>query len=200
MLFNADIVCSIETVGAVEAALRGEKRLGLSVGVRTILDPAKPPPIGVGAPELSRWIWKRKHPIIQQLVWGEGSSDVTTMLFFPHPGGDVSMHCFHLAPMFMVKDERGVQFSSTIDDNLIECYEEREIVHFCAGEFALAELSPLAKRHETSKPLSVDKVLERIGPCGIRGSHLRSFRTRYAIVGKPAANHPAADAIIARLP
>jgi hypothetical protein len=198
-LLNADLVCSTEMVAVVDMALRGDKKVGLAVGIRTLIDPAEPPPIGVNADDLSAWIWHHRHPIIRELLWGVGRSNVPTMLFFAHPGGGVSMHCFHLAPMFIVKD-RVLRFSSTIDDDLIENnYADRELHLFTGREFALAELSPAGKTHGASKLLTVAGVLDFVTKWNMRPSHLRQFRHRFKVIGTSLANHEAADAIIASL-
>ena len=197
ILLNADIVCSIETVAVVDAALRGGKKIGMAVGIRTLIDPAAPPPVGARAAELAAWIWQHKHPIIAELVWGAGSSNVPTMLFFDHPDGAVSMHCFHLAPMFMVKDARPLSYSSTIDDNLIENYTATEVAFFRDLEFSLAEMSPAHKTHGASHPLTVPRVLEFVKQWNMRPVHRQHFRHRFAVLGIATQNHEAADAIIA---
>jgi hypothetical protein len=199
VLLNADLVVSIETMRIAESVLQGRKKIGMAVGIRTVLD-GNNPPVGADVATLSGYIWAHRHPIIEQLVWGRGLSPHPTMLFFPHEnGGVISMHCFHLAPMFIVKD-RELRFGGTIDDDLLENYEEHEIAFFENGEFAIAELSPLSKNFGTKEPLTIERIVRfAMQEPGIRKSHWRNFRHRFAILGSPKTNHPDADAIIKRL-
>lgn len=200
LLLNADLVVSIETMRMVDAVMQGHKKIGMSVGIRTVLD-GNNPPVGADVATMSGYVWAHRHSIIEQLVWGRGQSPHPTMVFFPHEnGGVISMHCFHLAPMFIVKDDRPIRFGGTIDDDLLENYEEHEIAFFENGEFAIAELSPASKNWDATEPLTVSRMVRfAMQEPGIRKSHWRNFRHRYAILGSPKSNHPDADAIIAAL-
>jgi hypothetical protein len=195
-LLNSDIVVSTETFRAVDAALQGGKKVGISVGIRTLID-RNVPPVGADAETLSRYIWSHRHSITEECVWGSGHTHHPTILFFNHDGGGVSMHCFHLTPMFIVKD-RELSFGGTIDDDLLEGYGSDQIVFFKDREFAVAELSRGDKTHPARLPLNVPDVVD-FGRRRFRPSHLRNFRQRYVVLGQPSQNHPAADAIIAGL-
>ena len=154
---------SIETFAAVDAALQDEKKVGVSVGIRTLID-GNVPPIGADAETLSRYIWAHRHSITEECIWGSGRTHHPTILFFDHAangGAAVSMHCFHLTPMFIVKD-RPLNFLGTIDDDVLEAYGEDQIVYFNNREFAVCELSPANKRHPARNPLN------RSGSGGIR--------------------------------
>lgn len=196
-LLNSDIVVSIETFAAVDAALQGEKTVGVSVGIRTLIDNGNVPPIGADAETLSRYIWAHRHSITEECIWGSGRTHHPTILFFNHASlADtvVSMHCFHLTPMFIVKD-RPLDFKGTIDDDLLEAYGEDRIVYFNNREFAVCELSPANKRHPARDPLNVAEVVE-FGRQRLRGSHVRNFRQRFAVLGDADSNHQAVDAIL----
>jgi len=195
-LFNADIVCSIETFAVVRDALAGDKKVAISVGVRTLLD-GNTPPVGADAETLSRYIWSHRHAITEDCIWGSGRSRHPTILFFNHPDGGVSMHCFHLTPMFIVKD-RGLVFKGTIDDDLLERYREDELVYLSDRACCFAECSGAWKKHPSGAPLNVNDVLD-FGRRRFRPAHIRNFRQRFRVLGAPAANHPAADEILARL-
>jgi hypothetical protein len=195
-LFNADIVPSIETFAVVREALAGDKRVAISVGIRTLLD-GNEPPIGADAETLARYIWTHPHPITSDCVWGSGHSRHPTILFFVHDGGAVSMHCFHQTPMFIVKD-RPLPIKGTIDDDLLAHYREEELVYLADRACCFAELSRAWKRHPSGAPLNVDDVLD-FGRRRFSPAHKRNFRHRFRVLGEPAANHPGAEAIIARL-
>ena len=195
-LLNADIVVSIETFGAVDMALQGDRKVGVSVGIRTLID-GNVPPLGADAETLARYIWSHRQSITEECIWGFGHTHHPTILFFNHADGGVSMHCFHLTPMFIVKD-RALSFLGTIDDDLLESYGEDQIVYFKDREFAVCELSAGHKAHPTRGPLNVADVVE-FGRKRLRSSHVRNFRQRYRVLGEPSENHPAADAILAGL-
>lgn len=197
-LLNSDIVISRETFAFVDQTFANnpDKKVIVSVGIRTLID-GNTPPIGVSAAELNRWIWTHRHPITDECIWQGGRSHHPTILFFEQ-GSEVSMHCFHLTPMFIVKDARVMQFKGTIDDDLLERYQEDEICFARDGEMAFAELSPKWKTHPFGKPLSVDAVIN-FGERRFRPSHVRNFRQRYAVIGRPAANHPVVDQILERI-
>jgi hypothetical protein len=108
ILLNADIVVSRETIGFGRDTFAANEKIKAIVtyhGIRTILDHANPPPIGATAGALTGWILKNKHPIIKELMWGTGRSNLPTLLLFEHDDG-LSMHNVHLTPMFLRKDDR----------------------------------------------------------------------------------------------
>lgn len=198
-LLNSDIVVSLETFAVVSRIFADSAKAVVSVGIRTLIDGVAAP-IGADAEQLSRWIWSHRHSITDECIWGSGRTRHPTILFFPHADGAVSMHGFHLTPMFIVKDRRSLQFVGTIDDDMLENYVPGDLFFAENREFAVAELSPLNKHHPFREPLTVEGVLQfwrhRASP---RPSHLRNFARRFRVLGNPRANHPAADAILAGL-
>jgi hypothetical protein len=196
-LFNADIVPSVETFGVIGAALEsGERKVAISVGIRTLLD-GNECPIGADAETLSRWIWAHRHQITDDCIWGTGTTRHPTILFFNHPNGSVSMHCFHLTPMFILKD-RPLMFKGTIDDDLLGHYRDKDLMFLSDRACCFAELSYAWKGHARGVPLSVEGVTD-FGRRKFRPAHVRNFRHRFRVLGNPSANHPAADQIIAAL-
>lgn len=198
-LLNSDIVVSRETFGFVRDTFADEKIkvIASSGGIRATLDSVNAPPIGANAESLNAWIWAHKHSITRECVWGKGRSGLPTVLFFEHEGG-VSMHYFHLVPMFMLKDDRDLSFIGTIDDDLLECYGDEEMFVVRDKQTAFAELSPASKVHSVGQLLTVDVMISfwqrRFLP-----SHLRNFRHRITVIGNPKNTHPAASQIIERL-
>jgi hypothetical protein len=197
-LFNADIVCSIETFAEIGRLLGdGAKKVAISVGIRTLLD-GNECPVGVDAETLSRWIWSHRHPITDDAIWGSGTTRHPTILFFEHGDGAVSMHCFHQTPMFVVKD-RTLAFKGTIDDDLLQHYRDDELIYLSDRGCCFAELSYAWKRHPSSgTPMTVETVTD-FGKRRFRPSHIRNFRYRFRVLGNPSANHPAVDQILAAL-
>ncbi len=199
-LLNADIVVSRETFAFARdtfAANAATKAIVAYVGIRTVLDPDNPPPIGVSASELSDWIWQHKHTIIKELIWGSGRSALPTLLLFEHADG-TSMHNVHLTPMFLRKDSRVVNFRGTIDDDLLELYTDKECFFVCDGQIAGAELSPTTKVHPVGRNLSIAGMIEYWQRRGLLPSQIRNFRNRISILGSPLETHPAAARMIDR--
>jgi hypothetical protein len=197
-LLNADIVVSRETFAFARdtfAANATIKAIVTYVGIRTVLDHDKPPPIGVSASELSQWIWQHKHSIIKELIWDSGRSGLPTLLLFEHEDG-MSMHNVHLTPMFLRKDARVVNFRGTIDDDLLELYRDEECFFVCDGQIAGAELSPITKVHPVGRNLSIAGMIEYWQRRGLLPSQVRNFRNRISILGNPRETHPAAERMI----
>jgi len=199
-LLNSDIVVSRETFGFVSDVFESDKIrvIASSGGIRATLCDTSAPPIGASAVDLNAWIWANKHSIIQECIWGKGRSGLPTVLFFEHDDGGVSMHYFHLVPMFMIKDDRSLSFKGTIDDDLLGCYGDDECFFVSDKQMAFAELSPASKVHSVGQLLTVDVMMnfwkDRFLPC-----HLRNFRHRISVLGNPQNTHPAADEIIMKL-
>jgi hypothetical protein len=202
VLLNSDIVVSKETISVVDKVFEDQsKKVIASVGIRTLID-GNVPPIGVSAKELNKYIWEHQHPITQECVWQTGRSHHPTILFFEN-GKDVSMHCFHMTPMFMRKD-RNITFRGTIDDDVMQNYKDDEIYYIKDMECSFAELSPAWKTHPFGKPLSVQTVLSfdarGDGSRKFRPAHIRNFKQRVTVLGNPKQNDPNADEIIKALP
>lgn len=199
-LLNSDIVVSWEAFRYVADALADGAKTIVSVGIRTTIEGTEDrPPIGVDADELFQWIWAHQHKLTSECVWGSGRSHHPTVLYFPDGKGNMSLHGFHLTPMFILKD-RPLKFSGTIDDDLLESYKENEIRFLTGGEVAFCEISPNWKTHPFGRPLTVNSVLEfdqrrRL----FRKAHVRNFRQRMRVLGEPTETHPAALEIIDRI-
>lgn len=197
VLLNSDVVCSLETFRYVQQEFINGKRVVASVGIRTAIE-TDHPPIGVSADQLFKWIWKTPHHITKECIWDTGRSQHPTILYFDDQIGNVSMHCFHLTPMF-IRMDRDLSFKGTIDDDLIGKYLSEEISYPHRGECAFAELSPNWKTHPFGIKLSVDEVLGFWGKRMMRPHYLRNFSQRLDVVGHARVNHPQAQEIIDRL-
>lgn len=200
VLLNSDVVVSRECFAYVYEQIveRGHKVVA-SVGIRAEIESDGGPPIGADAETLFRWIWAHPHPITKECIWGAGRSQHPTILYFPGDDGAVSMHCFHLTPMFIRKD-RPLGFKGTIDDDLLAAYRDDEVAYPHVGDVAFAELSPTWKTHPHGmRRMTVNEVAEFWSKRMMRGHYLRNFRQRLAVLGAPRQNHPAVDRIIASL-
>lgn len=204
VLLNSDIVSSKETFSVVHDVFSDPRiNVMVSVGIRALVDPKFPkniPPIGVSAAELNRWIWDHKHPLTEHCVWGTGTSQHPTVLYF-QDGENVSLHGWHLTPMF-IRKTRPISFKGTIDDDLLQSYRNEEIFYVKNMECSFAELSGLWKTHPYGRPLTVESVLRFDKMRGTRGfspAHNRNFRQRITVLGNPTKNDPNADEIIRRL-
>jgi hypothetical protein len=192
VLLNADIVVSRETFDVVGKALEPhDKRVAISVGIRTVAD-NNDPPIGADAETLTQYIWSHRHPITDMFLWGKGDSGSPSVLFF-EDGGDVTMHCFHLTPMFIKKD-RDFKFRGTIDDDVLQNYQDGEVAFLNDRQCCFCEMSYAYKDHHHGR-LDFNSVLtwarRRTSP-----AHKRNFRQRFKVLGNPTKNHPVAQQII----
>jgi hypothetical protein len=209
VMLNSDVVPSRECFRYVQEKMIEGYRVVASVGIRTqnasdFRDPHdNPPPIGADAETLFRWIWGNLHHISRECRWNGGRSQHPTILFFEDDAGNVEMRGFHLTPMFIRKD-RNLAFLGTIDDDLLGRFLPEEIAYPLNGEVAFAELSPVKKGHPFGLPLGVSHVEAfwrgRVNKPGrMRPHYLRNFQQRLPIIGRLAAEHPAAAEIATRL-
>lgn len=196
-LLNADIVISRETFAAADILFQGQSRVIASLGVRSVLNEKAPPPIGGSAAEVFGWAWRYRHPIISDLLWGEGRSSLPTMLFFAERGS-VVCHCFHMHP-FLIRKDRTLDFRGTVDDDLLARYGVSEIYVARDFEAGFAEISLPDKQHQSSHlPLSVQNVV-KFGTGRLLASHLRSFGHKIRIVGNGNVDDEPARAILIEL-
>ncbi len=201
ILLNADIVPSIELVTFARRAFNGENRIIASVAPRCLVT-NEPPPVGAAAKDLLKWAWRNRHPVTEDLVWGRGKSTLPTMLFF-EKGGEVTLHCFHLHPFALLKDERTLKFKGTIDDDVLGNYDERkrEICYLTNAEIGFAELSPASlygTRFKSADLIREEHVIN-YGRNYIP-VHIRNFRHPLRITGDgPVTVHPAVTAIAAKM-
>lgn len=196
-MWNADIVPSIECFRVVNEVFsnNGHKKVIASVGIRTLLD-GNECPVGADAVTLNKWIWSHLHPISRECIWDSGHSDHPTILFF-EDGENVSMHGFHLTPMF-IRVDRKVIFRGTIDDDLMSQYKDDEIHYLSDGSVGFAELSYAWKGHPNAGSLTVESVTA-FGKRRFSKAHIRNFGQRFKIIGNPIRNHQAVDQILSRL-
>lgn len=197
-LLNADVIPSRECFSVIAERFATGAKAVVSVGIRTQIEDNEGPPIGATADELFRWIWGHRHHITEECIWGSGRSLHPTILFFPGDDGAVSMHCFHLTPMF-IRKERDLKFFGTIDDDLLGQFQPSEIAYLTAGEVAFAEISPNWKTHPFGPALTVQSVLGFWKRRRMTALYQRNFRQPFRILGQQGGTHPAAASIIKEL-
>lgn len=196
VMLNSDIVVSREAFAVADRALSPlNKKVVVSVGIRSLVTDSTYVPIGASAEALAGWAWEHRHSITRGLTWGEGNSRHPTIVYFTHSDGDVSMHCFHLTPMWIKKD-RHLKFLGTIDDDVLSWYSEDELFFANNGEFFVAELSRAYKVQSCGPtPMTVDMIVD-FAKQRIQPPHVRNFLHRFPVVGRPKKNHDVADRII----
>lgn len=186
MLLNADVVVSREVFAEAQRLLRGRIKVLSALGLRSLISRHEPP-IGADAKTLLAWAWKHRHPINEDCVWGRGGTAIPTLLFFER-GKSVTARCFHLHPIFVRKD-RDLDFSTTIDDDLMSRFAADEIHVLREQEMAFAELSPSSKRFPSVGPLSVERVVRFGGPRFLP-AHVLAFKNSIRIVGSDDDEQP----------
>lgn len=162
-IINADCVVSKELFAFARKIFRNSSYLVLATGnVRVMLKGAGDlPPIGASGRELWEWAWERRHPIIENCVWGRGKTTFPVTLFFENEGS-VIQHCGHLHPIIIRNCPKVSRFRGTIDDGLWQQYQDNEIFYNENINFAITDISPLqlsqSHRDNSGAPLSVDYV------------------------------------------
>ncbi len=196
VLLNADIVVSSELFIYGEQMLSGPLKVLASVGTRTMITGTSPP-IGAPARELLDWGWRNRHPIVEDLVWGRGKSNLPTMIYFEN-GGDVVCHVFHVHPFLVFKD-RPLRFRGTIDDDLLSAYKENEICYPQDAEVGFIEISPRALQQQRGFNPGADVLTPQSVFQHSRNfmqDHIRNFRHPLRIRGTGPVDDSAVDEII----
>jgi hypothetical protein len=157
---NSDIVCSKETFSYVDAEIAKGKKVVASVGIRTSdEDRTSEPPIGASADDLFKWIWGNLHHISKECRWNGGRSQHPTILYFEDDEG-VSLRCFHLTPMFILKDRPQSVFKGTIDDDLLGRFNDDEVSYPSEWRNGVRGNLSEHQKHNFGRPITVDHVLE----------------------------------------
>lgn len=155
-LINADMVPSREVFAAAEQRFIQGKRMIMMAASRTL---GGEPPIGATSAELLDWTMRHRHPAIAECFWPAGRSGIPWCTYFER-GDDVALHGFHLHPFAVVKDRQLNFHGATIDWDLADNYDQKEI-HLVTDkdEAAFAELSPPERVFGlTPQPLTVADI------------------------------------------
>lgn len=169
VLLNADLVVSDNFLSRCAAHFAAGKRAVVLLGIRTASGPERPP-VGCNPRALLAWGWEHRHQIIQDLEWGRGRSMLPTNLFFSD-GDSVVARGFHLHPVAIIK-HADVDFSSTIDGDLLECFPVDSIhVVVDPDDCAMVEVSPPERRF----PLREG----RLSPAGVAASMMARASTMH---------------------
>lgn len=154
-LMCADVIFSREAFVAAEKRLRAGSKVVVCTGTRTV-GPlfGNPPPLGIAAADLLEWAVLHRHPIMQQTFIPGGQSPVPSQLYFNTPNGVVAR--LFTPCLFALIKGPNLTFTGTIDRDLIECFELKDIhVVTKRNELAVVEISPIEKSFGfTAEPLS----------------------------------------------
>lgn len=175
---NADTVPSVEVFLAAEEHFRSGKALIMMGGTRTIGNP----PLGESSEKLLKWGIEHRHSIISECFFGTGRTSIPSTVYFERDGM-VVMHAFHLHPFAMYLD-RSIDFTGTIDWDLIDNFERDEIhVVTSPKEAALVEVSPVSRRFPLiENAISVNSI-KKWAELNASDTHLWFFRHPIAIIG-----------------
>lgn len=186
-LLNSDTVISIETMSVIHREFSSGKKVAATTGVRTKIDQSEPvvSTDGLSSVSLAKWMVGNLHQISQDVIFGQGNSGHPTILLFGNNDSNVAMRCFHLCPMFLISDGRTINFKgNSIDDDLLANYRDDEIYYPHNGEFVVAEISPVGRRHTyLPYPMTVKTISDfwrkhYLWPC-----HFRNFNQRLTLTG-----------------
>lgn len=186
ILLNADIVVSRNLLRSVHKHMDAGKLAVVTMGIRTIMGPDKPP-LGAASEDLLVWAWEHRHQIIEDLVWGRGESMLPTNLFFER-GPTVVAHGFHLHPVAIVKPSDGAfPFISTIDGDLLDRFD-RGSIHIVSdpADLSMCEISDPSKRFPVRGSPSTPSMVAESMIHRASALHRWQFETRIVIKGDPA--------------
>ena len=193
-LINADMIPSIECFAAAEKRFEQGRLLIMMAATRT--KPPLPPPTGVNSRELLEWVWKNRHPWIEDCIWGSGRSYCPSCVHFVS-GNNVITRAFHLHPFAFVKQaEQGRFVGLTIDDGLLDQFTPEQM-HIVTDpdEASFAEISPASLSFGSSKQVMTvgsvahwatrrtDKFSDKSGPRASK-AHRILFRERIVLRGE----------------
>lgn len=107
-----------------------------------------PLPDSGAARDLARWGWEHRHPLTQDCTWPDGRSRDLSRTYYERDGGVVTRVCLP-HPLAVRVDGRRLNFTPTVDANLIQCFDRTEM-HLVPDSRRLAavKLTPADKGHD----------------------------------------------------
>lgn len=140
-LLTADLVVSSNLFTYGESILRrGATKIIMIGSIRALLD-FRQLPSTFASRGLLEWAWRHQHPMTTESIFPNGcNQDVSRMFFVSGPTVISRQVLPH--PLVVVRDERQLSFTPTIDSNLAQSFYEHE-AFVCTDptEIALVELS-----------------------------------------------------------
>lgn len=186
VLLCADQVLSRETLRFCQLQIESGSRAIVCLGPRTLRQPDfRDVPIGADGKGLAAWSMAHAHPWTQACMFGEGNSGSLSTIYFRSAAG-IYCHAFHLHPIAVVND-RSLHFArETIDNDLLDCFDEGE-VYVVRGpdDFALAEVSPAQKLPTQYPELFHAGHVAAWAQRNASPRHRWLFRHRIDVVGAP---------------
>lgn len=174
----ADIVPSKTAFFFADKAINEGAKAVVAAGIRTFAP--EPPPIGANAEELLEFSMKYPHKIVSDTFYGTGGSENPTNVYF-RKGDSVVLRGFHLHPFVAVK--RSTSFKGTVDDDLMEGFNEGEIYIIKNRELALVEMSPESKAQPCGcKPFNIDDM-KKVFEQKAKGAHKYFLKHQIRILG-----------------
>jgi hypothetical protein len=197
VLAGADNIVSVELFSFAKQVIeQGGKRIVLAGSPRTFAD-ARVARLGVGlsARDLSVWMIDHAHPWTWHHLFGQGRGSVPSGVYFRDDNG-ISYHAFRLMPLLVVKDGRPLDFATTSDSTLFECFTEDEIYVVGNREIAVCDVSP-----DWRKPWLGDEIMSvaSIAAWAKRNATARQrwlFSHRIVVTGDGADSQPIVDEIL----
>jgi hypothetical protein len=174
----ADLVPSKTAFFFAAEALERGKQVVMCAGIRTYAP--EPPRIGADTEELLQFSMRYPHKIVSDTFYGPGCSENPTNVYF-RDGDSVVLRGFHLHPFVVVKRDTGLV--GTVDDDLMEGFDEDEIHVVTNREMALVEMSPLTKSQpEMDRPFTIN-FMKKVYEQKARGAHKHFLKHQIRILG-----------------
>lgn len=152
-LLTADMMLSKELLLTCEKNFHQKKGVIGCMSMRTCVEEL--PPQGMDGPAMLNWAWEHRHPMTEESTWPHGRSYDAQRMYFSE-GGNVACRLALPHPIALVRGNRSLNFSPTIDVNLVSNWSMQDIyVITRPEEGAVIELSPKEKEFVLTEPLSV---------------------------------------------
>lgn len=179
---SADIIPSKESFFFADKMIEDHRhRAVVTGGIRTTAP--EPPPIGADARTLLEFAMKWPNSIISDTFYGTGHSMYpTNAYFFNADRTSCVQRGFHLHPFAVVK--QASTFNGTVDDDLLEGFDEQYICVVCDRQMALVEQSTEFK---TMPRLDRPFTMDDFNACAdhrARGTHKKFVRYQIRILGE----------------
>lgn len=193
LFFNPDLIFADGTIDALVQRVKAGRRVVFTTGIRLLKETVTPEierhrkasRITLAPRTLAAIALRNLHPISQQNVWtGEGGTLVPATLFWPVADEGLLARCFHLHPLLVWPERKGVVFDGTVDDDFVPMacpHSETDYVVTDSDELMICEISDFSRTAETPyRRGSIDDVVNWAeSHTDGRHRHLATFPIRF---------------------
>jgi SAM-dependent methyltransferase len=173
LFFNPDLIFADGTIDALVARVKAGRRVVFTTGIRLLKETVTAEiewhrhadAIALAPRELAAIALRNLHPISRQNIWtDDGGTLVPATLFWPVGNEGLAARCFHLHPLLVWPERKGVVFTGTVDDDFVSMAcprDEADHVVTDSDELMICEISDFSRASETAyRRGSIDDVVD----------------------------------------